>query len=345
MYLFGDPAGYANGQQIPSGSFKTAMDYSRGTLMDDDWYRRGEVTNGDRAPRLTHPRNFVDYASNSQPLTLSGTVNTSGSTVTLVKEALGRDFSTCPIAAWPKSGTCWWVGLTGKFTINDVAYTVTAYRSPTQVTVTPSPGTQTAVAFTSPSPFDATPLFEPSALPGAQWLSPAPDGKGRWTMVDAAAGGCWFSRGVKTGFLLYATLGAGDVAYANGFIASTKAAHELHVYSQARLGEGVSGATPPWKVHPDAMYDLTDRLPLGPHGALQSGAYGASPGAITCDDETGDVWIRASKAGESRPGPTNYDRLYLFKCPACAPQPKFPLPLASVLAVFAASRLMRRCAP
>jgi hypothetical protein len=326
---------------------------STGACTTADWYGGGVVDTCDRGRRSSLVNNYGDYTGSGQPVTLSGTVNTSGTTVTLVSENLARDFSTCPNTDWPTAGTCWWIGLTGgKFVINGVGYNVASYTDATHIELTATAGTQSGVAFTSPNPFvpliEDQNVFQPEDLPGVFFQGVAPDGFTRMTTVDGAATSCWFSQGTKTGYITLFAMGAGDVAYANASIGSTRAAIEMQVFSDTVLGAGVSGATAHHKVYPTTYIDLTDDLPLGTFGQLPNGAptgYGQT--TMSCDYETGDIYIRVSQAGESRVGQTNYDRLYHFACTSCAapvPVPLMPLPLAASVGLLSMRGLVRRWA-
>ena len=347
MYFFGDPDGYTNRQTLRPGTFKTAMDFSPGVGTLSDWYANkvvGDFDRGRRIPSTPPLRNFADYVASTQPLTLSGTVNTSGNIVTWVSESFSRQFDTCPLAAWPKVGRCWWIGLDNKFIINNVPYTVAAYIDATHVRLTTAPPPQTGATFTSPSPFDATPFFSPSQLPGAFYVGVAPDGFERMTTVDAGQGACWFSRGTKTGLISLWANGAGDVAYADALIGATATQFVLRVFGYPTLGAGVTGATKSWKVYPDAQIDITSMLPLGIPGGTLVNSWGSGSAGISCDEDTGDIWIRANKAGEGRPGFTNYDFIYQLRCAACAALPPAPvMPLAaSVLAFWALGGVLGR---
>jgi hypothetical protein len=104
------------------------------------------------------------------------------------------------------------------------------------------------------------PRTEPEGPPvaGAQWLSPAPDGLGRWTWGDSYWNtGCWIDGPNKQGFVAVATLGAGKVWYGYGQLVDERKVFELHAYDPAELGESAAGTRPVWNVKPKTMLPLT----------------------------------------------------------------------------------------
>ncbi len=325
LYFFPAMAGLSNGQEVPISNIKVGADTYCGTLGGSDWYGTSVRQCPERGRRLTQPNNYGDYASSGQPLTLSGTVNTNGTLVTWVSERYNRDFTTAVNVSWPTYGTCWWPG--NHFVINNVSYVVASCTDATHIVLTTSAGTQAGVSFTSPSPFeplmDQRNVFQPNDLPGHRFLSPAPDGYGRMTTVDGYGGACWFSKGSKTGLVMLALLGDGDIAYADATIGNTRTAWELHVYSQASIGSVINGTTPQEQLDWTNAINLTSYIPLGTNGKLMSFGYGIS-GSMACDYDTGDIWLLVN-FGESYAYPAS-SRLVKIPCPACADPSYTPSP-------------------
>jgi hypothetical protein len=99
------------------------------------------------------------------------------------------------------------------------------------------------------------PTVPPQA--GAQWLSPAPDGKGRFVWGDSYNNtACWIDGPTKRGFVTIATLGMGKTYYSNSNLTYDRKAYELHIYDPADLGAVAQGAKAPWQVQPASMTEL-----------------------------------------------------------------------------------------
>jgi hypothetical protein len=158
----------------------------------------------------------------------------------------------------------------------------------------------------------SNPTTEPTGppAPGAQWLSPAPDGVARWTWGDSYWDTMnWVDGPTKHGVIAVATLCAGKCWYGNAHLNADSRAFELHVFDPAHLGEVAIGARQPWQVQPVAMIPLT--LPgLGSPEAT-GGPYKAACGA-TYDPVGKRLYILGSAGGDTEPSGSIQNRLYVF---------------------------------
>lgn len=119
----------------------------------------------------------------------------------------------------------------------------------------------------------------------AGWLSPAPDGLGRFVWGDSYYNtGCWIDGPNKQGFLAVASLGAGKNWYGNATLNCDSRVFELHIFDPSDLGEAAQGRRAPWNVKPSSM--LTLQLPgIGGRpfsgNSPQGGVAGATYDALT----------------------------------------------------------------
>jgi len=139
---------------------------------------------------------------------------------------------------------------------------------------------------------------------GSQWLSPAPDGQGRW--VD---GDNYWSTGVsidgpnKQGFLAVGWTSTGKAYYAGSTINFDGKHAELHCFDWNMLGKAATGQLNPWNVQPSWAKLLdADLKPLGPQvltAGYQSGlgGPGTGVGAAVFDPTTKRLyaWIPAAQ--------------------------------------------------
>lgn len=99
------------------------------------------------------------------------------------------------------------------------------------------------------------PDFAP--LPGAQWLSPAPDGYGRWAWGDTYEGGAvWIDGPTKSGFVVVGNFGGGKCYYAVSSLHSDYVIIERHIFDPYDFGLALQGSKPVFEVYPASMMQL-----------------------------------------------------------------------------------------
>jgi hypothetical protein len=93
--------------------------------------------------------------------------------------------------------------------------------------------------------------------PDAHWLSPAPDGLGRWVWGDSYYNtGCWIDTPDLHAFVAVASLGAGKCWYGTSTLHFDRRVFELHVFDPVHLGEAAQGRRPAWNVKPVKIIQL-----------------------------------------------------------------------------------------
>jgi hypothetical protein len=127
----------------------------------------------------------------------------------------------------------------------------------------------------------STPPTEPPAA-GAQWLSPAPDGIGRFVWGDTFFNtGCWIDGPNKGGFIVIGTFSRGNTYYMSSAGHNSGRHAELQIFDPHDFGNVLQGKKEPWAVQPGASKLLTkDLAPLGllfpSSGNAQGGVVGAT---------------------------------------------------------------------
>jgi hypothetical protein len=158
-----------------------------------------------------------------------------------------------------------------------------------------------------PRPNPPTP---PAGPPQARagWLSPAPDGKGRFVWGDSYNNtGCWIDGPTKHGFVAIATLGMGQCWYGSSNLNWQTRVYELHIFDPGSLGEAASGARNPWGVKPSSMAQMS----LSGMGG--GGAGGGNPPApngvagATYDPSTRRLYLLGTAGGG-----TYVNRLFVY---------------------------------
>jgi hypothetical protein len=116
------------------------------------------------------------------------------------------------------------------------------------------------------------PTVPPAA--GAQWLSPTPNGSGRWTWGDSYYNtGNWIDGTNKYGFITVASLCGGFCWYQSSTLAFDFRQFELHIFDPAQMAQVVAGTRQPWNIQPSGMVALS-LLDLG----LKPGCVGGDMG-------------------------------------------------------------------
>ena len=115
--------------------------------------------------------------------------------------------------------------------------------------------------------------------PAAQWLSPAPDGLGRFVWGDTyLATGNWISGPNKQGFIAILTAQSGKAWYGNSTLNFDRREAELHIFDPNDFGAVLAGRKHSWNVQPVAAKPLT--ADLAPLGLLYGGSGSVSPGGV-----------------------------------------------------------------
>jgi hypothetical protein len=101
--------------------------------------------------------------------------------------------------------------------------------------------------------------------PGARWLSPAPDGFGRFVWGDSYYNtGCWIDGPNKGGFIAIGNFAKGKAFYQGSSLNNSGRHAELQIFDPNDFGAVLRGKLAPWNVQPAASKLLTEDLtPLG----------------------------------------------------------------------------------
>ena len=139
----------------------------------------------------------------------------------------------------------------------------------------------------------SNPKSAPSAPPikGAQWLSPAPDGFGRFVWGDSFYNtGCWIDGPNKGGFIVVGSFAKGKAFY-QGSTLHNKGRHaELQIFDPEDFGKVLQKKKNPWNVQPTASKLLTKDLSSldllfpnsgnNPSGAVAGATFDATTGML-----------------------------------------------------------------
>jgi hypothetical protein len=136
-----------------------------------------------------------------------------------------------------------------------------------------------------------TPPSDPP-IKGAQWLSPAPDGKGRWVWGDTFYNtGCWIDGPNKGGFIAVGNFSKGKTFYMSSAGHNEGRHAELQIFDPDDFGKVLNGKLAAWKVQPVASKLLTaDLTPLGLLWASSGNRSGGVVGA-TFDARTNRLYM------------------------------------------------------
>jgi len=141
-------------------------------------------------------------------------------------------------------------------------------------------------------------------LSTAQWLSPAPDGFGRWVWGDSYYNtGLWIDSPTKTGFIAVASLGSGKTWYCTS-ICTEQREFELHIFDPADLGQVIQGQMAPFNLQPKLMAQLT--LP-GLGGGLRVSNPRRNIAGATFDPTTNRLYLISGGATQ------HAARIYVFQ--------------------------------
>jgi hypothetical protein len=140
----------------------------------------------------------------------------------------------------------------------------------------------------------SNPTTPPSVAPapGAGWLSPSPDGSGRWVWGDTYSSGsvAWIDGASKYGFVAVASLATGKAFYMTSTLNYDAREVELHVYDPARFGEVAAGTRAGWAVQPATTRAITATAVPGGYSTAGTGFTDLVRGA-TFDQTTNILWL------------------------------------------------------
>jgi hypothetical protein len=92
---------------------------------------------------------------------------------------------------------------------------------------------------------------------GAEWLSPADDGLGRFVWGDSYYNtGVWIDGPARHGFLAVASLCGGSCWYQSSTLAFDRRVFEVHIFDPQTLGASAQGKRRPSEVAPAGMGEL-----------------------------------------------------------------------------------------
>ena len=141
----------------------------------------------------------------------------------------------------------------------------------------------------------ANPAVAPTlpAAPGAQWLSSAPDGKGRMVWGDSFYNtGNWIVGEKKQGFIAILTAAAGKAYYMHSTLNSDSRDAELQIFNPKDFGQALQGLIKPWNIQPTSTKLLSGDLK---NQGLLFGLSGNSPSGgvagAAYDPKTKTLWL------------------------------------------------------
>src|SRR6185436_7981019 len=89
-------------------------------------------------------------------------------------------------------------------------------------------------------------------------LSPAPDGRGRWTWGDSYYNTCnWIETSSKKGFVCVASLAGGKAWYQSSSLSFARRVAEIHVFDPDQMGRVIQGSLQPWNIQPSNLWEAS----------------------------------------------------------------------------------------
>lgn len=263
-----------------TGTFKILSDFRSG-IGETDWYTSpGNAGSFDRGRRLNAVANY--FEGGGQAANLSGTATwTNGSATVTFSQS-----QTLTAGEWigPNDQT---YGV-----IQGAAHQVLASNvNGTTATLNAVWPLATVTAVCSRY---QRPPGSPQAAPTGNWLTPAPDGYGRWVWGDSYfSTQQWIDGPTKQG-LVAVFAGAGGKAWYHApgnFIGSDTGVAEIHVFSPASLGAVALGSANAWSVQPSDMKDITGDMTANGICTLSHGVENGGPSGATYDPTTKKLWV------------------------------------------------------
>ena len=116
----------------------------------------------------------------------------------------------------------------------------------------------------------------PAGLPlaSAQWLSPAPDGRGRMVWNDSFnATGNWVDGDARHGFVVVLTGSAGKAWYCNSQLCDERKQVEIQVFDPQDFSAVLRATKAPWNVQPTTIKPITGDSGLARGGRVAGAAF------------------------------------------------------------------------
>jgi hypothetical protein len=147
------------------------------------------------------------------------------------------------------------------------------------------------------------PTFQP--LAGARWLSPSPDGLGRWVWGDSNWNtGMVIDNPRVYGFVTVPTLNSGKAWYGASALLTERKTFEIQVFDPAQFQQVSQGTRKPFDVKPASRVQIN--LPGLGSGFGAGTAFGSAAGA-TYDPVTNRIYIYGTLT------PNYLNRIYIFQ--------------------------------
>ena len=152
----------------------------------------------------------------------------------------------------------------------------------------------------------------PFPKPDGQWLSPAPDGYGRFVGQGDRyySSGLWIDGPSKQGFLTCFSGQGGWSGYVNSHGGNAYTASELHVFDPADFGAVVAATKNPWNVQPKAFLDLTPDVTA--LGGCNPG-INSYPQGITFDLSTKLLYVYTSNFNNASSPNVNFNVILVYQ--------------------------------
>ncbi len=128
---------------------------------------------------------------------------------------------------------------------------------------------------------------------GGQWLSPAPDGLGRWVWGDSAWNtGCWIETSDKQGFIIVPKFCSGNAYYQGSTLHCDSQTAEIQVFDPNMLGQVAQGTRASWDTKPTNRWEITSTIvPLGFGWGDTGNNEQGGPAGATYDSTTQTLYV------------------------------------------------------
>ncbi len=128
---------------------------------------------------------------------------------------------------------------------------------------------------------------------GGYWLSPAPDGLGRWTWGDSNWNtGCWIELPTRHGFVTVPKFSSGRAWYETSTLHCQRQTAEIQVFDPRVLGEVARGTRQVWNTYPANRWEITgDCSPLGLMDGIGGNGPSGGPAGASYDPLTRQLYV------------------------------------------------------
>ncbi len=139
------------------------------------------------------------------------------------------------------------------------------------------------------------------------WLSPAPDGLGRWVWGDSNWNtGCWIETATRFGFVTVPKFCNGQTWYASTLRCQRQSA-EIQIFDPHHFGQAAQGARASWAIYPTSRWEISgDCARFGLLWGRSGFGPGGGPAGATYDPITKRLYIYCVG------GNTNYNSYILI---------------------------------